>query len=150
MLLIENYESRYILIEIYFIFAEIKKIIIMGMLKEFKEFTLKGNVIDLAVAVIIGAAFSAIVNSLVDDVITPLLLNPALEAAGAKDITELSWGTVKYGKFLSAIIKFIFIAFVLFGLVKVANSMNKKAPEAPAEPSSTDKLLMEIRDQLKK
>lgn len=122
----------------------------MGMLKDFKEFAMKGNVIDLAVAVIIGAAFGAIVTSLVDDVITPLLLNPALEAAGVKDIDQLTWGAVKYGKFLAAVIKFLFIAFVLFWLVKVAKKVNKPAEEAPAGPSSTDQLLMEIRDELKK
>lgn len=121
------------------------------MLKEFKAFALKGNVIDLAVAVIIGAAFGAIVTSLVEDVITPLLLNPALQAAGVADIDKLATeGGVKYGKFLAAIIKFIFIAFVLFWLVKVANKVNKKPEEAPAGPSSTDQLLMEIRDELKK
>jgi len=121
----------------------------MGMLKEFKAFALKGNVVELAVAVIIGTAFSAIVTSMVDDDITPLLLDQALKAAGVADIDQLTWGAVKYGKFLSAIIKFVFIAFVLFWLVKAANKVNKAPEEAPAEPSSTDKLLMEIRDQLK-
>lgn len=120
------------------------------MLKEFKEFALKGNVIELAVAVIIGAAFGAIVTSLVEDVITPLLLDPALKAAGVADIDQLTWGAVKYGKFLAAVIKFIFIAFVLFWLVKIANSVNKKPEAAPAAPSSTDQLLMQIRDELKK
>jgi large conductance mechanosensitive channel len=123
----------------------------MGMFKEFKEFAVKGNVVDLAVAVIIGAAFGAIVNSVVTDVITPLLLNPALKAAGVENIDKLKTeGGVMYGKFLAAVINFIFIAFVLFMLVKVANKMNKKQEVAPAGPSSTDKLLMEIRDQLKK
>jgi len=120
------------------------------MLKEFKEFALKGNVIDLAVAVIIGAAFGAIVSSLVGDVITPLLLNPALKAAGVENIDQLTWGAVKYGKFLSAVISFLFIAFVLFWLVKIANKVNKKPEEVAAPPSSTDQLLMEIRDELKK
>lgn len=122
----------------------------MGMLKEFKDFAIKGNVVDLAVAVVIGAAFGAIVGSLVDDVITPLLLNPAIKAAGVANIDELAWGAVKYGKFLAAIIKFIFIAFVLFILVKGINKMKNEAPPAPAGPSSTDALLMEIRDSLKK
>jgi large conductance mechanosensitive channel len=122
----------------------------MGMFKEFKEFATKGNVVDLAVAVVIGAAFAAIVSSLVDDVITPLLLNPALKAMNAKDIDQLTWGAVKYGKFLAAIIKFIIIAFVLFLVVKAINSIKKKEVAAPAGPSSTDKLLMEIRDALKK
>lgn len=123
----------------------------MGFLKDFKEFALKGNVIDLAVAVIIGGAFGAIVTSLVDDVITPLILNPALKAAGAENIEKLAWNGILYGKFLAAAIKFIVIAFVLFLLIKFANSFKKKevAPP-PAEPSSTDKLLAEIRDELKK
>ena len=122
------------------------------MLKEFKEFAMKGNIVDLAVAVIIGAAFGAIISSLVDDVITPLLLTPALDAIGAKNINELTWGTVKYGNFLSAIIKFIVIAFVLFLIIKGMNRFMKKkeAPPAPAEPSLTEKLLMEIRDSLRK
>jgi large conductance mechanosensitive channel len=119
------------------------------MFKEFKKFAFKGNVLDLAVAVIIGAAFGSIVTSLVDDVITTLLLNPALKATGVTDIDQLTWGAVKYGKFLAAVIKFLFIAFVLFWLVKIANKVNKKPEKTPAEPSSTDKLLMEIRDELK-
>ncbi len=125
----------------------------MGMLKEFKEFAIKGNVVELAVAVIIGGAFGAIVTSLVDDVITPLLLTPALEAAGVTDIDKLAAGAVKYGKFLSAIIKFIFIAFVLFMMVKGINKMKKKEEAAPAEPAPTPEdiqLLREIRDSLKK
>lgn len=125
----------------------------MGILKEFKAFALKGNVIDLAVAVIIGAAFGAIVSSLVDDVITPLILNPALKAANVDDLNKLTWGAVKYGNFLAAVLKFIVIAFVIFLMLKAANAATRKkeeAPPAPAEPSSTDKLLMEIRDALKK
>src|SRR5215212_9876432 len=98
----------------------------MGFIKEFKEFALKGNVVDLAIAVIIGAAFGAIISSLVDDVITPLLLTPALKAAHAENLEQLSWGAVKYGKFLAAVIKFIIIALVLFGIIKAANSMKKK------------------------
>jgi large conductance mechanosensitive channel len=123
----------------------------MGMLKEFKDFALKGNVVDLAIAVIIGGAFGSIISSLVDDVITPLLLTPALKAANVADLDKLTWGTVKYGQFLSAVLKFIIIAFVLFLLVKAMNSMKKKeTPPPPPGPSSTDKLLMEIRDALKK
>lgn len=122
----------------------------MGFIKEFKDFALKGNVVDLAVAVIIGGAFGAIVSSLVDDVITPLLLTPALKAANAENLDQLTWGAVKYGKFIAAIIKFIIIAFILFILIKAAKSFEKAKPAAPAEPSSTDKLLMEIRDELKK
>ena len=69
------------------------------MLREFREFAMKGNIVDLAVAVIIGGAFGAIISSFVDDVITPLLLTPALNAIGAKDIGQLTWGTVKYDCF---------------------------------------------------
>jgi large conductance mechanosensitive channel len=123
----------------------------MGMLKEFRDFAMKGNVVDLAVAVVIGAAFAAIVSSLVDDVITPLLLTPALKAVNAQDLDKLVWGTVKYGKFLAAIIKFVIVAFILFLIIKAMNSLKKKEPlPAPAGPSTTDKLLMEIRDELKK
>ena len=122
----------------------------MGMLKEFKEFALKGNIVDLAVAVIIGAAFGAIISSLVDDVITPLLLTPALESIGAKDISQLTWGTVKYGNFLSAIIKFIVIAFVLFLLLRGLNKIIKKKAAAPAPTAEEILLLREIRDSLKK
>ena len=122
----------------------------MGMLKEFRDFTLRGNVVDLAVAVIIGAAFGAIVSSLVDDVITPLLLAPALKAANAQDLDKLTWGAVKYGKFLAAVIKFIVIAFILFLIIKGMKNLEKKAVPSATEPSSTDKLLMEIRDNVKK
>lgn len=127
----------------------------MAFIKEFKEFALKGNVVDLAIAVVIGAAFGAIVSSLVDDVITPLLLTPALQAVGAEDIASLHWGAVKYGSFLSAVIKFILIAFVLFLIIQGINRMKRKkdAPAAePAPPEYTlqEKLLMEIRDSLKK
>lgn len=123
----------------------------MGFIKDFKTFAVKGNVMDLAVAVIIGAAFGAIVSSLVDDIITPLLLTPALKAVGAENISQLKWGEVKYGNFLSAVIKFIAIALVIFFLIKAIASMKKKEEAAaPAGPSSTDKLLMEIRDELKK
>ncbi|MDP4131504.1 MAG: large conductance mechanosensitive channel protein MscL [Bacteroidota bacterium] len=122
----------------------------MGTLKEFRDFALRGNVVDLAVAVIIGAAFGTIVSSLVDDVITPLLLTPALKAANAQNLDQLSWGAVKYGKFLSAVIKFAIIAFILFLIVKAMKSIEKKKVPAATGPSSTDVLLMEIRDELKK
>jgi len=126
----------------------------MGFIKEFKEFALKGNVVDLAVAVVIGAAFGAIVSSMVDDVITPLLLTPALEAANIKDLDQLTWGAVKYGNFLAAVIKFLVIALVLFLLIKGMNRLKRKKeePAAPAAPEYTlqEKLLMEIRDSLKK
>ena len=122
----------------------------MGMFKEFKDFVLRGNVIDLAVAVVIGAAFTAIVSSLVDNVITPLLLAPALKAANLQDIEKLAWGAVKYGSFLAAVIKFVIVAFILFIIVKAMKSLEQKKVPSATEPYSTDKLLMEIRDAVKK
>lgn len=124
----------------------------MGFLKEFKEFAVKGNVVDLAIGVIIGGAFGAIVSSLVGDVITPLLLTPAFKATGAENLQDLVWNGVAYGKFLAAVINFLCVAFVLFMLVKGINSFKKKeepAPEAPAGPTQ-EELLAEIRDLLKK
>jgi large conductance mechanosensitive channel len=122
----------------------------MGMLKEFRQFALKGNVVDLAVAVIIGAAFSSIISSFVDDVVTPLLLTPALEAANASNLEELTWGVVKYGKFISAIIKFLIVAFILFLIVRGMNRFKKKEePKATATPEDI-MLLREIRDELRK
>ncbi|MDP4283292.1 MAG: large conductance mechanosensitive channel protein MscL [Bacteroidota bacterium] len=124
----------------------------MSFVKDFKAFAMKGNVMDLAVAVIIGAAFGAIVSSLVADIITPLLLTPALNAAHLSNIKELKWGNVTYGNFLAAVINFIVIALVIFALIKSIASMQKKkeaVPPAPAGPSSTDQLLIEIRDELR-
>lgn len=122
-------------------------------MKEFKEFALKGNVVDLAIGVIIGAAFGAIVKSLVEDIITPLILTPLLERAGLEDIKELTWGAgVKYGLFLSNVISFLIVAFALFMIVKGINAMRKKeeeTPAAPPAPTNEEKLLMEIRDALK-
>jgi large conductance mechanosensitive channel len=123
----------------------------MGFVKEFKEFAVKGNVIDLAVGVIIGGAFGKIVTSLIEDIITPLILSPALKAAGVSKIEEWAPGGIFLGKFLNAVLTFIVIAFVIFWMVKAINSLKKKEEAAPAAgPSSTDKLLMEIRDELKK
>ena len=123
----------------------------MALLKEFKEFVLKGNILDLAIAVVIGAAFAGIISSLVDDVITPLLLTPALKAAGVENLDSLRWGAVKYGNFLSAVLKFLVIAFVLFLVIKAASSIiKKKETVVVTGPSSTDQLLMEIRDELRK
>ncbi len=124
------------------------------MLKEFKAFAMRGNVIDLAIGVIIGGAFGAIVNSLINDVITPLMLKPALDAAQLSKLEDLTaLGAVKYGKFISATINFIIIAFVLFLIVKGVNASKKKeaaAPPAPAAPPVDIQLLTEIRDLLKK
>lgn len=122
------------------------------MLADFKSFAMKGNVVDLAIGVIIGAAFGKIVTSLIEDVITPLILQPALDAANLKDIEELTiFGSVKYGMFLSAVINFLIVAFVLFMIIKGINAARRKEAAAPAEPpapSNEEKLLMEIRDAL--
>lgn len=124
------------------------------MFEEFKKFAMRGNVVDLAIGVIIGAAFSAIVNSLINDVLTPLLLKPALDAAQLSKLEDLTaLGAVKYGKFIAATINFIIVAFVLFLIVKGMNASKKKeevAAPPPAEPPADIKLLTEIRDLLKK
>jgi len=122
------------------------------MWKEFKAFAMRGNVIDLAIGVIIGAAFNKIIGSLIDHVITPLLLKPALDAAHLQHLEELTFfGTVKYGTFLSAVINFIIVAFVLFLIVKGINATKAKEPPAPPPvPSDEVKLLTEIRDLLRK
>lgn len=126
----------------------------MGFVKEFKDFAMKGNVIDLAVGVVIGGAFNKIVTSLVDDIITPTVLTPALKAANLTDLSQLTVpGTaIKYGNFISNIISFIIVALALFLVIKGINRMHKKEPAAPApppEPSNEEKLLTEIRDALK-
>ena len=125
------------------------------MLKELKDFLLRGNVVDLAVGVIIATAFGAIINSFVNDIITPLLLNPALEAANVKNIAELAWNGVTYGKFLSAVINFVVIGTVLFFMIKAiekAQNLRKKeevAEEAPAGPTELE-VLQEIKALLEK
>ena len=115
---------------------------------------MRGNVVDMAVGVIIGAAFSKIVSSLIEDVLTPLLLKPAMEAANLSRLEELTLlGTVKYGVFLSAVINFIIVAFVLFTIIKAANAAKRKEeakPAAPVLPPADILLLTEIRDLLKK
>ena len=124
------------------------------MLKDLKDFLLRGNVVDLAVGVIIATAFGAIVTSFVNDIITPLLLNPALKAAKVDRIAELSWNGVAYGSFLSAIINFVVVGTVLFFVVKgieKAQNLRKKeeAEEAPAGPTELE-VLQEIKALLEK
>lgn len=142
----------------------------MGMLKEFKAFALKGNVVDLAVAVIIGAAFGKIVSSLVADVIMPpigMLLGGvdfselAIVLQAAKDAVmdgetvvqeAVAAVTLNYGMFVQAVIDFLIIAFVIFMAIRTMNNMKKKeeaAPAAPPAPSKEEVLLGEIRDILK-
>ena len=126
----------------------------MGFGKEFKEFALRGNLIDLAIGVVIGAAFNKIIGSLVEDIITPTILTPALKTANLTNLADLKIpGTaIKYGNFISTCISFTIIAFVLFFVVKAINRIKKKdaAAVVPPEPTTSEKLLMEIRDSLQK
>ena len=133
------------------------------MLKEFKEFAMRGNVVDLAIGVIIGAAFGKIITSLVNDVLMPpigLLLgnvdfsNPFLNLNGSYDTVEAATSAgapiVKYGLFINTVIDFVIVAFVIFLVVKGINQLKKKQEAAPPPgPSAQEKLLMEIRDLLK-
>ena len=139
----------------------------MGMLSEFKEFVNKGNVMDLAVGVIIGAAFGKIVTALTDDIIMPLISAIVGDTDFSSHYTVLGGGdkvtegmslaaareaganVLAWGDWISVIINFMILAFVIFQLVKFANRMNPPAPAAPAGPSEVD-LLTEIRDALKK
>ena len=122
----------------------------MSFIKEFKEFAIKGNVVDMAVGVIIGGAFGKIVSSFIEDVITPLLLNPALEAANLTNIEELTvLGGVKYGVFLSAVINFVIIAFILFMMIKGINKLKNEKPADEPAALTQEELLAEIRDLLK-
>ena len=120
------------------------------MLKEFRDFINKGNVLDLAVAVIMGAAFGAIVTSLVNDIIMPVIG----VIMGGIDFTSLKlFDLIAYGNFIQAVINFLIIAFVIFMIVRSLNSMTKKpeAPKGPPPPPPADvQLLTEIRDLLKK
>ena len=133
------------------------------MLKEFRDFAMRGNVIDLAIGIIIGAAFTTVVNSLVKDIIMPpigYLMNgidfsnffitlaggdhPSLKAA-----QDAGAVTINYGVFINAVINFLIVAFAVFILVKQVNRFRKEAPAEPPAPTASEKLLMEIRDALR-
>ena len=132
----------------------------MGMMKEFKEFAMKGNVMDMAIGIIIGAAFGKIISSFVGDVLMP----PIGALLGGVDFTTLSWViqeatetveavTINYGMFINAVVDFIIVAFAIFMVVKGMNNAKKKEeekPAAPPKPSKEEVLLTEIRDALKK
>lgn len=127
----------------------------MSIVKEFKDFAIKGNVVDLAVAVVIGAAFGKIVSSLVDDIITPAILTPALKAAHLTNLAQLVIpGTaIKYGDFLSQVLSFIIVAVALFLIIKGINATKRQEAAAPAPdpvPTKEEILLTEIRDLLAK
>ena len=134
----------------------------MSLVSEFREFAIKGNVVDLAVGVIIGAAFNGIVKSLVDQVVMP----PIGLLTGGIDFSKLEWVlrpenpateeiekvAVMYGAFLNTVIQFAIVAFVVFMIVKGINKLRRQeaeAPAAPSAPTATEALLMEIRDELK-
>lgn len=127
-----------------------------GFFGEFKQFIARGNVMDMAVGVIIGGAFSAITTSLINDIIMPLLGILTGSISFAELSVTIGGAVVTYGNFVQAILNFLVMAFVVFCLVKAMNSFHKKAEEAPAapepepEPSNEEKLLAEIRDLLKK
>ena len=145
----------------------------MGFVKEFKEFAVKGSVVDLAVGVIIGGAFGKIVDSVVNDLVMPVIaaiigqpdfsnLYIVLKGnvpentplADAKKLPETA--ILAYGNFLTIAINFLLLAFIIFLMIKAINRLRRKqeeaivVPAAPPEPSSTDRLLIEIRDELKK
>lgn len=134
----------------------------MGFIKEFKDFAMQGSLVDIAVAFVMGGAFGKVVSSFTDGIVSPLIgmlggadfsknmlvLKEAVVDASGKVVTEAV--AVKWGDFLTAVINFIIVAFVMFLVIKAINKMKKKQEAAPAGPSSTDALLMEIRDALKK
>ena len=134
----------------------------MGFIKEFKDFAMKGNLVDIAVAFVMGGAFGKVVTSFTEGVVAPLIgmvggadlsknmivLKDAVTDASGKVITEAV--TIKYGAFLTAVIDFTIVAFVMFLIIKAINSMKRKEVPAPTALTTSEQLLMEIRDELKK
>jgi len=137
----------------------------MGLMREFKEFAMKGNAMDMAVGIIIGAAFGLIVASLVNDVLMPplglvtgkvdfadkrVIIQSAPDPNKMDPVTHAPAGevSIRYGKFINAVINFIIVAFCVFLLVKVMNATKKKEAAAPPPPTKTEVLLTEIRDAL--
>ena len=123
-------------------------------LKEFKEFAMRGNVMDLAVGVIVGGAFSAITTSLINDILMPLIGIFVSETSFANLTITVGSAVITYGNFIQAVINFLIMAFVVFCMVKGINRLSRKKEEAPPpppakEPSAEEKLLAEIRDLLK-
>ena len=121
----------------------------MSMMSEFKPFAMKGNVLDLAIGVIIGVAFGAIVTSLVGDILMPLIgiLTGGVDFSGLHAMVGSA--NVAYGKFIQAAVNFLLVALALFMVVKGINSMKKKEEAAPAAPTKQEILLAEIRDALR-
>lgn len=133
----------------------------MGFVKEFKEFAMRGSVVDLAVGVVIGAAFGKIVTSMVDDLIMPIIgyITGGIDFSemkyvlkNADPINEIAAVSINYGNFINTMVQFLIIAFVIFLVIKGINSLKRKQVEeevAPAGPTKEEALLMEIRDLLK-
>lgn len=129
----------------------------MSFIKEFREFAMRGNVVDMAVGVIIGGAFGKIVSSLVADVVMPVLgiLTGGVDFKDLKIVLQEAVGetpavSLNYGVFIQNIFDFVIIAFAIFMMIKALNKLKKPAEEAQTEPSNEEKLLTEIRDLLKK
>ncbi|MEL6277989.1 MAG: large conductance mechanosensitive channel protein MscL [Pseudomonadota bacterium] len=139
----------------------------MGMMQEFKDFAVKGNVVDMGVGIVIGAAFTSIVTSFVKDVVNPIIgvitggvdfSNLFINLSGGeyeslKAAQDAGAATINYGLFINAIISFMIVAWILFLVIKAVNELKKKeeeAPAAPPAPSAEEKLLTEIRDLLAK
>lgn len=136
----------------------------MGLIREFKDFAIKGNLVDITVAFVMGAAFAKVVTSFTEGIVSPLIglmggadlskkmyvIKEAVKDASGKVITEAV--AIKWGDFITSIINFIIVAFVMFLMIKAINKIKAKreVAAAAAPPSSTDLLLMEIRDSLKK
>lgn len=121
-------------------------------LQEFKAFAMRGNVMDLAVGVIIGGAFSAITTSLINDIIMPFIGIFVSQASFADLYFYVNGATITYGNFIQAVLNFIIMAFIVFCMVKAVNRLSRKkeeAPPPPPAPSAEEKLLTEIRDLLK-
>jgi large conductance mechanosensitive channel len=118
-----------------------------GFLAGFRDFIMRGNVVDLAVAVIIGAAFSKIIESLVADIITPAILNPAMKAAGVEKLADLSLGGIQYGLFLAAVLNFLVIAFCIYVMVQAFEKAKKRLirQEALAEETADPVILAQER-----
>jgi len=131
----------------------------MGMMSEFKDFAMRGNVVDMAVGIVIGGAFGKIVSSFVSDVLMPplgLLMGGVdfkdLAVVLKQEVGELPAVTLNYGSFIQSVVDFLIIAFAIFMVIKAMNNLKKKeeaAPEAPPKPSEEVVLLTEIRDALK-
>ena len=140
----------------------------MGFIKEFKDFAMKGSLVDIAVAFVMGGAFGKVVSSFTDGIVSPLIgmiggadlskkifvlkegIKEVKDATGVVITGGVAEVALKWGEFLTAIINFIIVAFVMFLVIKALNKMKKKREGVPTGPSSTDALLMEIRDALKK